>query len=62
MTYHQALKAPTHRPLYRRVGRVVIDLCHALLLVGVMTLPASLASMWKDHQKAQQVTQKGATK
>lgn len=58
MTYREALKAPT-RPLYRTLGRALIDTCHVLLLVGVMTLPASLATAWKDWQHPpQKVSQK----
>lgn len=43
MTYHQAL-ALQHRarPLWRKAGRALVDLCLALLVAGLIVIPGAL--------------------
>ncbi len=45
MTYQQALTY--RRPWWRKVGRVVIDVCHVLILAAVITVPGALIDIYR---------------
>lgn len=48
MTYREALAQAYPRPWWRKLGRAVINTCHALLLGAVITVPGALMDLYNQ--------------